>query len=246
MSQWHVELFNEREELLSFLATALQEQLFTIRAGSNDCYYINPGAEPRLAAQKTSGYYLLSSEFESLKDDQVISDLASELLTYLNALIKLKISAFAPPLEKGGVYRLDAEGRLIWELAFVSATLSTLASKLQNASRQSLNFTDIWLLAQKHPKVEEALRQLANETNWFNLYKIYEIIEIDVGKKTLDTWTHGKNEDFTYSANNAHASQYAALHSSAKFSPSHKRKSMAPSEGAEFITSLFLQWLQTK
>ena len=135
---------------------------------------------------------------------------------------------------------------MIWEGANVTWTLSSFESKLQKIAGQPLNFTEIWQLTQKYPEVNEALHHLANETNWFNLYKVYEIIEHDVGKKTLDTWTQGQNDDFTYSSNNAHASQYAARHSSVKYGPSHKRKSLAPSEAAEFITSLFLQWLQAK
>jgi hypothetical protein len=246
MSQWHVELTCKRSELLVFLSTMLQEPLCTVKAGNTDCYYVNPGSQPALAARKTSGYFLLSSEFDSLIEDGQVRIRAIEMLPFLNALVKLKISAYAPPLEIDDVFRLDAEGRMIWETANVTWTYSSLESKLQKASGQPLNFTETWLLAQKHPKVEEALRQLANETNWFNLYKVYEIIETDVGKKTVETWTHGKNEDFTYSANNAHASHYAARHSSVKFSPSPKRKTLAPSEGAEFITSLFLQCLQTK
>lgn len=246
MSQWHVELTCEKEELLAFLSTTLQEQVCSVKAGNSDCYYTNPGAEPRLAARKTSGYYLLSSQFTSLTDVNEVHTRANAMLPFLNALIKLKISASAPPLEIDDVFRLDAEGRMIWEIATVTWTHSTLGNKLQKATGQPLNFTEIWLLAQKYSAVEEALRQLANDTNWFNLYKVYEIIELDLGKDTLDTWTHGKNGDFTYSANNAHASFFAARHSAKKYQPSHTRKAMAPSEGAEFITNLFLQWLQTK
>lgn len=246
MSQWHVELVCERPELLAFLSTTLQEPVCTVKAGSTDCYYSNPGSQPALAARKTSGYFLLSSEFDSLIEDGQVRIRAIEMLPFLNALVKLKISANAPPLEIDDVFRLDAEGRMIWEGANVIWTLSSLESNLQKVAGQPLNFTEIWHLSQKYQEVDEALHQLANETNWFNLYKVYEIIEDDVGEKTLDKWTHGKYENFRYSANNAHASHYAARHSSVKFSPSIRLKTMAPPEGAEFITSLFLQWLQTK
>jgi len=246
MSQWHVELICERPELLAFLSTALQEPVCTVKAGSTDCYYINPGSQPALAARKTSGYFLLSSEFDSLREDGHVRIRAIEMLPFLNALVKLKISAYAPALAVDDVFRLDAEGRMIWEAANVIATFSSLGSKLQKLAGQPLNFTEIWQLSQMYPDVNEALHHLANETNWFNLYKVYEIIEHDVGKKTLDTWTQGQNDDFTYSANNAHASQYAARHSSVRYRPSQKRKSLAPAEAAELITNVFLQWLQTK
>src|SRR5216683_1605969 len=168
MSQWYVELVCERQELLAFLSTALQEPVCTVKAGSTDCYYINPGSQPALAARKTSGYFLLSSEFDSLIEDGQVRNRAMEMLPFLNALVKLKISTYAPPLEIDDVFRLDAEGRMIWEGANV-------------------------------------------------------------------IWTHGKNDDFTYSANNAHASYFAARHSAKKYQPSHKSKTMASFDGAEFI-----------
>ena len=227
--------------MLALLSTALQEPLCTVKAGSTDCYICYPDAEPQLAARKTSGYFLLSSEFEILTDAGEVHQRAKAKLPLLNAFVKLKISAFALPLAIGGVYRLDTQGLFIWELGSVTVNISTYASRQQHSTGQPLNFTQIWQLAQKHAAVDEALRHLANETNWFNLYKVYEIIEHNVGKKTIDTWTQGQNEDFTYTANNAHASSYAARHSSIKYPPSQKRKTMKSSEAAEFITSLFLQ-----
>src|SRR6266700_1122648 len=157
MSQWHVELVCGRQELLAFLSTALQEPVCTVKAGSTDGYICNPGIEPRLAARKTSGYYLLSSEFELLTDAGEVHDQAKAKLPLLNAFVKLKISAFALPLAIDGVYRLDAQGRFIWELGSVTVKVNTLASKQQNAPEQPLNCTEVWRLAQKHVKVDEAL-----------------------------------------------------------------------------------------
>lgn len=246
MSQWHVGLLCRREVLLDFLTASLQEPLCTIITGSTDCYYINPGAEPALAAKKTSGYYLLSSEFASITEAREVRSRATTLLPFLNALVKLKIGTYTTPIEVDEVFRLDSDGRMIWETATVIATFSGIESKLQKVSGQLLNFKEIWLLAQKNPEVYEVLNYLVNETNWFNLYKVYEVIEHDVGKKTLDTWTKGMYGEFKYSANNAHASGLTARHSSMKFPPSSKRKAMSLEEGAEFISNLSLQWFQTK
>jgi hypothetical protein len=134
----------KKEELLTFLCTVLQEPLCTVKAGSTDGYICNPGVEPRLAARKTSGYYLLSSEFELLTDAGEVHDRAKARLPLLNALVKLKISAFALPLAIGGVYRVDAQGRFIWELGSVTVKISTLASNHQLVTEQPLNFTQIW------------------------------------------------------------------------------------------------------
>jgi hypothetical protein len=246
MSQWHVELTCKRPELLTYLSTTLQEPCCTVVAGNTDCYYINPGSQPALAARKTSGYYLLSSEFDSLTNVSEVHSRAMVMVPFLNAVVKLRIGAYWTPIEIDDVFRPDTRGRMIWEIATVTATFSSLESKLQKAAGQPLNFAAIWLLTQKHPEVEDALRHLANETNWFNLYKVYEIIAHEVGEKTLDTWSHRRIEDFTYSANNAHASGYTARHSSVKFKPSPKRQPLTITEGADLIADLFLQWLRNK
>jgi hypothetical protein len=251
MSRWYVELTCKRPELLSFLSTALQEPVCTVKAEDTDCYYINPGAEPRLAARKTSGYFLLSSEFNSLIEDGQVRNLAMEMLPFLNALVKLKISAYAPPLEIDDVFCLDAEGRMIWEGANVIWTLSSLESKLQKFAGQPLNFTEIWHLAQKHPEVEEAMQYFANQWNWFNLYKAYEVIKketrkLENSKKmrrgTFDTiWTGGRWLDFEESA-------HKERHSSLGYQPRQGVTIvyMSLNEATAFVTNLFFQWLLTK
>jgi hypothetical protein len=251
MSQWHVELTWMRPELLSFLSTTLQEPLCTVKAGDTDSYYINPGAEPRLAARKTSGYFLLSSEFDSLIEHGQVRNRAMEMLPFLNALVKLKISADAPPIEIDDVFHLDAEGRMIWEGANVTWTLSSLESNLQKVAGQPLNFTGTWLLAQKHSEVYEVLQHAANETNWFNLYKAYEVIKKEtrrlentrkMKRGTFDKlWTGGRWLDFEESANKER-------HSSLGYQPrlGVTIVYMSLEEAAQFVSDLFFQWLQTK
>ncbi len=248
MSQWHVELTCKRPKLLAYLTTTLQEPLCTVIAGTTDFYFINihPGSLATLHPRKASGYFLLSSEFDSLTDAAEVHSRAKAMLPFLNALVKLKLGVYTTPIDIDDVFRPDTQGRMIQEIMTATWTLNTLESKLQNATGQPLNFTEIWHLAQKQPEVYEVLNYLVNETNWFNLYKIHEVIEHDIGEKTLDTWTKGISDDFTYSANNAHASGLAARHSSMKYPPSSKRKAMSLEEGAEFISHLSLQWFQTK
>ncbi len=250
MSQWHVELICKRPVLLTFLSKALQEPLCTIKARNTDCYQINPGAEPILAGRKTSGYFLLSSEFDSLTEDIEVYDRAMAMLPFLNALVKLKIDAYTTPIEFDDVFRPDAQGRLIWETARVTATFSGLESKLQKAKSQSFDFAAIWLLAQKHQEVYNVVNYLANETNWFNLYKAYETIEKEthklennktIKKGTFDGWAGNRKSDFKESANKER-------HSSLGYHPKPGVAIVYLSldEAAQFVTNIFFQWLQTK
>src|SRR6266700_8397111 len=250
MAHWHGELTCKRQELLAFLSTTLQEPVCTVKAGSTDCYYINPGAEPRLAARKTSGYFLLSSEFDSLTEAWHVRIRAIAMLPFLNALVKLKISAFAPPLEIDDVFRLDTEGRMIWETATVTWVTSSLENKLQQVAGQPLNFTEIWLLAQKRPEVNEVLNYLANETNWFNVYKAYEIIKKETYRLensrtirggTFDGWTGGRKLDFEESANKERHSSFVY-----QPRPGVTIVYMSLDEAAQFVTDLFFKWSRTK
>ena len=62
------------------------------------------------------------------------------------------------------------------------------------------------------------MRHYANETNWFNLYKVFEVIKNDIDmSRMLKLLTNDNVERFKYSANNANASGDAARHSLAEF-----------------------------
>lgn len=249
MSQWHVELTCREPQVLAFLTTIFQEPSFTVTAGATACYYVNPGEEPRLTARRTSGYFMLSSEFTSISTATDVQARAKEMLPLLNAIIKLKLGVDTTPIEIDDVFRPDTEGRMIREIASVVAIAYRYPSisQLQNAHAQSPTFIEIWRAERMYPEVEEAMLHFANQRNWFNLYKVYEVIEHDVGKNTINKWMQGQADDFTYSANNARVSGLNARHFSAKFQKtSVKRTPMSLQQAIEFISSLLLQWLQTK
>ncbi len=252
MSQWHVELTCKRPKLLAYLSTTLQEPLCTVIAGGTDFYFINinPGSLATLHPRKASGYFLLSSEFDLLTDARGVHSRAKAMLPFLNALVKLKIGVYTTPIDIDDVFRPDAQGRMIQELMTATWTLNILESKLQNAPGQPLNFTEIWFLMQKHPEVDEVLNHLANETNWFNLYKAYEIIKKEtyrlersrtIRRGTFDGWTGGRKLDFEESANKER-------HSSLGYQPRPGVTIvyMSLDEAAQFVTDLFFTWSRTK
>jgi hypothetical protein len=194
-------------------------------------------------------HYLISPSFQSLTAPQGVWQAADNLLFVLNGIMKLKFKS-ASLLRGSTVAYFDENDQIISATSTRvipgSVSLSAGESYYQDTDAQQPSIINIWHTAQNNDAVLEALQHYSNQLNWFNLYKVYEVIEHDVGTKTLDTWTKGRNDDFTYSANNAHASGFAARHSTVKFSPSSKRKAMSLQEGAEFISALLSQWLQTK
>jgi hypothetical protein len=122
----------------------------------------------------------------------------------------------------------------------------------QDASRLHPDLLIKWLEEGNDLSVDEALRYYANEVNWFNLYKIYEVIEHDNRSRQVDLaqLRQDKVEDFTYSANNFKASKYDARQSSKKFEKSSskptKRTAMSLNDAKSFIDDLLTQWLKTK
>jgi hypothetical protein len=259
MSLWHVELTCNDRVPLSFLATHLQE---TVSLGEQlcsvlekECGYVQHSARPELIApissESRSTYYLLSSEFTLQNDAYAVFDRANnKLLPLLNALTALFLDPHVCLIKAGQVYLPDQYGRLIQKTAILQLTggeLQLYESVLHVANARHAEIMKVWLAMKKDRAVEDAMLYYTNQMNWFNLYKVYEVIEHDVRRDILNKWTQGRAEDFTYSANNARVSGYDARHSSAKYpKASSKRSSMSLQEAFVFVTDLLLRWLQTK
>jgi hypothetical protein len=195
-------------------------------------------------------YYLIAPDFQGLATSEEVRQAANDLIFILNGIMKLKFK-HAHLIRGTTVGYFDNGGQLI--RAAVSKDIATRFHLsggepfFQDADAKIPSSMDIWMKARNDALVEEALQHYANEHNWFNLYKVFEIIEHNVDKSTFGKWTQSKADDFTYSANNARASGHTARHSSTKFQKaSAKRTPMPLAQAHEFITDLLLQWLCTK
>jgi hypothetical protein len=248
MTQWHVELTCKEPKLLAFLSSVFQEPSCTVIARETDFYTSNADSEPELAEEKTSGYFLLSTDFESCTKVIEVLQRAENILPLLNGILKLKYVGYLTAVQLGGVYRLDIAGRMIKKPGLVvTLTRYPKQKTLQSANTRPPTLVDLWQVAWNNREVAEAMHHFANQRSWFNLYKVYEVIEHDIGKDTLVEWTHDRIHDFIYSANNAHASGYNARHFSGKYpKPSAKRTPMTLNDATYFIAALLSRWIQTK
>ncbi|HYT46177.1 MAG TPA: hypothetical protein VEP90_27860 [Methylomirabilota bacterium] len=247
MTQWYVELICKESKLLAFLSSVFQEPSCTVIARETDFYTSNLGFEPELSAEKTSGYFLLSTDFESCTEVIEVLQRAENILPLLNGIMKLKYAGCLTAVQLGAVYRPDTVGRMIQQRRIV-VTLTRYPKQrtLQSANTRPPTLVDLWQVAWNNREVAEAMHHFANQRNWFNLFKVYEVIEDKVGKETLNKWTQGRAEDFTYSANNASVSGYDARHFSARFKkPSPKRTPMTLNDATYFIAALLSRWIQT-
>lgn len=230
MAEWGIELNSNDPALLSYLINNRQEPSWIVKEVEGKCY-------------------LISSDFQDLTNAEEVKQRADELLYVLNGIVKFKF-IYAHLSRTNNLIYIDDHGNALKttnkDITF-RANISAGEQYFHNADGQSPSIMETWVAARKYPEVEETMRHYANQTNWFNLFKVYEVIEHDVDKATLNKWVQGRAEDFTYSANNARVSGYDARHSSAKFpKASSRRTAMSLPEATEFITNLLIQWLRTK
>jgi len=233
MAQWGIELTSNDLALLSFLAQYRKEPSWSV---------VEVGAK----------YYLLSTSFQGLTSPEEIRQKADNLLFPLNGIMILKFKS--AHLDKvGNVIYLDDNGQLIHTTTSkdvpMRVNVSAGVTYYQSIDTQQLSSMDIWLKAQSNPTVWEALQHYANPHNWFNLYKVYEVIKKDttrlernrtISRGTFDKLAGGKRFDFEESANKER-------HSSLGYHPKPgiTITYMSLQEAEEFVSCLLLLWLQS-
>ena len=163
-----------------------------IEITSNDpallSFLVKYPANPSWSVIEVEGkHFLLSPDFQGLSSPQEVWQAADNLLFVLNGIMKLKFKSTS--LERGStVAYFDENNEIISRTGTRSipmrVSLSAGESYYQDADAQQTSVIDIWQKAQNNDAVLEALQHYSNQLNWFNLYKVYEVIEHDVGKKT--------------------------------------------------------------
>jgi hypothetical protein len=158
-------------------------------------------------------HYLISPNFQSLTSPQEVWQAADNLLFVLNGIMKLKFKSAI--LGRGStVAYFDENDQLIRATGSrdISTRLSLSGGEpyYQVADAQHPSSIDIWLKAQNSSVVLEALQHYSNQLNWFNLYKVYEVIKKDttrlernqtISRGTFDKLAGGRRFDFEESAN---------------------------------------------
>ncbi|MBD0394812.1 MAG: hypothetical protein ICV52_13425, partial [Microcoleus sp. C1-bin4] len=83
------------------------------------------------------------------------------------------------------------------------------------------------------------------DRNWINLYKIYEIVEKNAGKKKIEQWIiKDKIRQFKHTANSQSAIGDEARHGVDHNDP--PKEPMPKSEADALIRNLVKQWLEWK
>jgi hypothetical protein len=197
-----------------------------------------------------SEYYLTSSHWESLTNESDVYWEATKPLQYISAVARIKFTDF-PLLKPDMIYEVDEEGKRHGRRA-LSATISVDSSSfsIQLEGGQDiipiLEFESWMKLAEEDEIVKNVFRQITEfEHNWINLYKVYEIVNKDAGKKKIEQWiTKDKISQFTHTANSQSAIGDDARHGVDKHTP--PKEPMSLYEADALIMTLLQKWLQWK
>ena len=201
-----------------------------------------------------SEYYLTSSRWESLTNESDVYCEATKPLQEISAIARIHFTGF-PLLKPDIICVVDEEGKLHRRVA-LSATLrvdsSSFSIQLEGGQDIIPIFEfDSWMkLAEEDEIVKNVFRQITDfEHNWINLYKVYEIVKKDAGKKNkidrIEQWiTKKKIRDFKQTANSQSAIGDDARHGVDQNDP--PKEPMSLSEADALIMNLLKQWLQWK
>ena len=194
-------------------------------------------------------YYLTSSHWESLTNTSDVLSEATKLLEYISAVAMISFPGF-PRLESDKIYEVDEEGKRHNRVELLVKILPLQDSfSIQLEGGQDiipiLEFDSWRKLAEEDEIVKDVFRQFREfDHNWINLYKIYEIVKKDAGKKKIEQWTKNKISQFTHTANSQSAIGDDARHGVDRNDP--PKEPMSLSEAQALIRNLLKQWLQWK
>jgi hypothetical protein len=221
-------------------------------------------AQIAITQDKTAPTYRLHSDkFESLPDARAVFDAANEILEILSGALVLT-SRLNKPLSSGPVYRHHDDGTddvslfvheavtvVVSETAEVHATGEVRDSagmiRITPAPPPPFLFTQLGLV---DPAIAKALSLLAkpNALTWVGLYRIYEVIEHDVGgekKMVRRGWGSAHQQKrFKHSANSVAVGGDEARHGKEITIPPKDPMSLLEAEA--YCRYLLQTWIHSK
>lgn len=206
--------------------------------------------------ERDGQYYLVTTRFENLVSSEEVRALASEMLPILTGTVRLSLGG-RTPLRIMNVARVKDDGIrevfvVITETIHVRDSFSVEIQRSDGTVEMisPTNKVQEWVnLGLSDPKVAKALRLFGTEDyNWVNLYRLYEVIEDDVGgmdKIIKRRWvTKGAIKHFKHTANSPTATGDASRHGKESTTP--PSNPMELGEARALIEMILHNWLRFK
>ncbi|MBN1762727.1 MAG: hypothetical protein JW878_06605 [Methanomicrobia archaeon] len=208
--------------------------------------------------QEGNAFILKSTDFNILKDANEVRTRASEILSLINGSARLALE-MRKPLEVGSVVEITDDGkRRLFDLiefagcCFGRVSVSTTIVKAngtvqEQESHQADPIVDWIAIARYDTNVATVLRLFNKNLDWVNLYRIYEVIESDVGgidNIIEEEWTTKRTiKRFKYTANSPDAIGDESRHGKKLMPP---KDPMTFPEARSLIKTLAHKWLSSK
>jgi hypothetical protein len=120
-----------------------------------------------------NAYYLKSDSFEVLEDDFEVRLKASELIEKINMILKFDLGVYS--LKIGEIARIDGK-----KSNKRSSSLKCIM-RILDSERIDVDYDSLIKCIYKNEKVEDAIIFYFLDSNWINLYKVWETIVYDIG-----------------------------------------------------------------
>ncbi|MBD1890961.1 hypothetical protein [Coleofasciculus sp. FACHB-SPT9] len=209
---------------------------------------------PECSVIKEEGsYYLSSSRFDLITDEVQVCACATELLTRINAAAMVYFGD-VKPFTLDVIVRVDEDGKRNREcLLSATWTIEDFGFDIQwdgsEDFSQHPSYLETWIKiagAEPDDKIKKVFRILTERKDWVNLYKVYEVVQEDVGKRiTEDGWaTKKKTECFSRTAQSPGAIGDDARHGVEKSEP--PKNPMSLLEAQRLIIVIVRKWLEWK
>lgn len=209
-----------------------------------------------LSKDKHGQYYLASSYFDSCDTASEVLTVSGEIVSVLNGATKLALGA-NPGLCESGVLEYLADGTEVFHMHFIN-TVNVRASCAFTINDADGNIVEKYIPANpafdwaveglRDESVGKVFRLFGQEHGWVDLYRIFEVIEADVGGMNeivaLGWTSKGLLKTFKHTANSPHAVGDNARHGTQSSKP--PKKAMLISEARALIETLIHHWLRQK
>lgn len=203
--------------------------------------------------EKDGVQYLTSPQFDALAEGRAVLDLANEILAVVDGMLSMTTGG-PGHLKVQTVYRADDEGRPFTQYVFPQGIPSSSRFGIPTIhsqgdpppQREDHPFHRILDLAQSDPRVKKVLRLIGSrELDWVTLYRIYEVIEKDVGDVSSKGWVSKNSLSlFRQTANDPIVSGDDARHGELSTLPPSKPLELERAK--EMVRHIVDKWLKEK
>lgn len=142
----------------------------------------------RVDIDKDGKHYLKSRLFNPLTDGNDVLDRAEELVLRINGALKIQFSDFQPIHHTRNLVKLGADGSRGTVVVIEAAKLTVSGGRVSAItsggmeSEPSPSDAEKWLeLSVDNDHVADTLMYVSREPNWFDLYKLFEVIRSATG-----------------------------------------------------------------